>query len=76
MNWSDLIPIIAKYGLELGQYLWTLWSTKTAPTQADWDKLNAMRGDNARSQLLLAFARNGIDVNSQQAKDLLAMLPA
>jgi hypothetical protein len=76
MSWADLIPIIAKYGLELGQYLFTLWSQKSPPTQADWDKLNALRGDNARSQLLLAFARNGIDINSDQAKALLAMLPA
>jgi hypothetical protein len=40
--WAALIPIIARYGLPLGEKLWQLSQTAKDPTQADWDALKAL----------------------------------
>lgn len=75
MTWADLIPIIAKYGLELGQYLWDLAAKKQDPTAEDWAKLNALRNDTARSQLLSALNRAGIPLTDPKAQALIDLLP-
>jgi len=45
-------------------------------TQADWDTLLSLGKQNARSQMLLALAQNGIDPASPQGVALLALTPA
>lgn len=74
--WTTLIPIIASYGVPLAEQLWKNLTSTTAPTQADWDKLNVLAAQNAKSQVLLALARNGVDPASAQGVALLALTPA
>jgi len=73
MTWAALIPIIATNGLQVAEKIWQLWSTNSAPTQADWDALKVLGQANAKSQMALALARAGIDPASPQGQALLAL---
>jgi hypothetical protein len=75
MTWAALIPVIVSNGLAVAEKLWQLFSNNTAPTQADWDALKELGKQNARSQMMLALAQNGIDPASPQGQALLALTP-
>jgi hypothetical protein len=76
MDIETIISLIVSQGIPVAEKLWQLWSSKTAVTQADWDALLALGKQNARSQMLLALAQNGIDPASPQGQALLALTPA
>jgi hypothetical protein len=59
MGWEAIIAIIAQYGLPLAESLWKKWNTGAAPTQADWDELNAIADKTAADYLAAAQARLG-----------------
>lgn len=42
MSWDDLIPLIAKYGVEWVFEFWKIVSTSTTPTPEQWAALVAM----------------------------------
>lgn len=75
MSWDVLLPVIIANGLGVAEKLWQLWTNKSTPTQADWDALKVLGQQNARSQMMLALVRAGIDPNSDQGKALLALTP-
>lgn len=75
MTWDVLLPVIIANGLSTAEKLWQLWVNKAAPTQADWDALKVLGQQNARTQMMLALARGGIDPNSDQGKAFLALTP-
>lgn len=79
MNWwlvtAELIAKLGPQGLVLAQTLWTKWAAGGEPTQADWNELEKLAAQTPRSQLLDAFARNGIAVDSAHAIALLKLLP-
>lgn len=75
MTWAALIPVIVSNGLAVAEKLWQLFSNNTAPTQADWDALKELGKQNARSQMMLALAQNGIDPASPHGQALLALTP-
>ena len=74
MTWTALIPLVIDYGIPFAEKMWQLWSTATAPTQADWDALKALAAQNGRTQMLAALSRAGIDPNSDQGKAFLALV--
>jgi hypothetical protein len=74
VNWALLIPIIANYGLPLAEKLWQKWSSKSEPTQADWDELKALGAQTMESQLLAALGRNGISASDPRAVELLKLV--
>lgn len=76
MDIATIISLIISQGIPVAQKLWQLESSKTEVTQADWDTLLSLGKQNARSQMLLALAQNGIDPASPQGVALLALTPA
>lgn len=74
MNWAMLIPLIAQYGIPLAEYLWQRWTSKAAPTQADWDELRALSQNTAASQMLAALHNAGIDPNSAAGQQFLGLV--
>lgn len=75
MDIATIISLIVSQGIPVAEKLWALWTSKAAVTQADWDALKALGKQNARSQMLLALANNGIDPASPQGIALLALTP-
>ena len=73
MGWEALIPIIAQYGLPVAEALWKKWSTKTLPTQADWDELNKMANQTAADRMKARLVAASIDPASDQGKILLGL---
>lgn len=74
MTWLDWIPLIAQYGLPIAEKLWTLVTTSTAPTQADWDALKALGTSTRKQDMIAALIRNGIDPTSAQGQAILALV--
>lgn len=74
--WTTLVPLIAQYGIPFAQKIWALMTSNVPPTAADWEVLNTLAAQNARTQVLLALARNGVDPSSPQGVALLALTPA
>ena len=74
MTWTLIISLIAKYGLPLAESLWTKWRSGAEPTDADWAELRKLSEQTAHSQILDGLKRAGIDVESEEAKNLLALV--
>jgi len=75
MDWATIISLILTQGIPVAEKIWQLASTKTAPTQADWDALKALGQVTARQNMLAALASNGVDPGSAQGQALLALTP-
>jgi hypothetical protein len=73
MDYATIISLIITQGIPAAEKLWQLWSSKAAVTQADWDALKALSLQNARSNMMLALARNGVDPTSPQGQAFLAL---
>lgn len=74
MNWAILIPIIAQEGIPLAEALFKKWSSGNPPTQADFDELRGLAKQTALDRVKLRLAANGIPLDSDQAKELLALV--
>lgn len=75
MTWAALLPLILEYGIPVAEKLWALAATNSVPTQADWDTLRSLGAQTARTQMMGALVRAGIDPASPQGKALLALSP-
>ncbi len=42
MTWSELIPLIVKYGIEGAYKLWQVFEEHGVPTKESWDKILAL----------------------------------
>lgn len=73
MTWASLIPIIVQYGLPYAEKLWTLWSSSSVPTQADFDTLRQLASQTATDRMKANLVAAGISLESDQAKALLAL---
>jgi len=76
MDIATIISLIISQGIPVAEKLWQIWQNKTTVTQADWDSLKVLGQQTARSNMLQALARNGIDPASPQGIALLALTPA
>lgn len=74
MSWELIITLINQYGLPLAYKLWQLAESKLPPTQADWDILNALASQTAKSKLIDALNRAGIPLDDPKAVALLALV--
>lgn len=74
MPWPLIIQLIAQYGLPLAEQLWQKWGSTGPATQAEWDQLKALAAQNAKAQMMAALVRNGVDPNSAQGQQLLALV--
>lgn len=79
MGWQEIIQIIINEGLTVGiplaEKLYALFTSKAAPTAADFDALRVIAQNTAQSKMLAALIRAGIDPASDQGKALLALAP-
>lgn len=73
--WAALIPVILQYGVPFAENIWQQWSSGKDPTQADWDVLKQLSTNTARTQMLAALGRAGVDPASPQGVALLAQVP-
>jgi len=72
--WATLLPVILQYGVPFAEQLWQNINSTTPPTQAQWDALKALSQQTAKTQMLAALARAGIDPASPQGVALLAQV--
>ncbi len=73
---SVLVTLLLQYGLPFVEKILLMWTSPNATvTQADWDSLKALAQNNARTQMLAALSRAGIDPNSPQGIALLGQVP-
>ena len=77
MTWATLIPLIAQYGIPFVTKLIDKWTNNPngAPTAAEWQELVTLSQQTAKTQMLAALSRAGIDPNSPQGQALLAEVP-
>jgi hypothetical protein len=73
MDYATIISLIITQGIPAAEKLWQIWQSKAAVTQADWDALKVLSLQTARSNMLLALARNGVDPESPQGQAFLAL---
>ena len=75
MGWDVIAGLIISQGIPFVDKMITLWTNKSAVTQAEWDTLKALAQNNAKTQMLAALARAGIDPASPQGVALLTQVP-
>lgn len=76
MDWATIAGLILSYGLPFAEKVVLNWTNKNPVTVDEWNSLKALAQNNARSQMLAALSRAGIDPNSDQGKALLSQVPA
>jgi len=75
MTGAAIAQLIITYGVPFAQKVWQMATAPTV-TQADWDALNALSNQSARTKMLDALTKAGIDPASPQGQALLALTPA
>lgn len=75
MTWAALIPILIQYGLPFVDGLIQRLESNSTITLADWQALKALANQSARTQMLAALQRAGIDPNSAQGQQMLGLVP-
>lgn len=73
---TALLPIILQYGVPFAEQVYNMFINKAAPTADDWAALKALASTSARTQMLQALAKNGIDPTSPAGQAFLALVPA
>ena len=73
---SLILPEIEKYGPVAIKMIISIFTSKTAPTQTQWDDLIQATSTTARQQMLQVLSAHGIDPNSPQGQAFLALTPA
>lgn len=74
---SVLVPLLIQYGFPFVEKIISLWTSPNATvSSADWDALKLLAQNNARTQMLAALSRAGIDPASPQGVALLSQVPA
>lgn len=78
MTWATIAALLAQYAFPFVDKVVTRWLTNPngQPTADEWNALKAEAQQSARTMMLAALARAGIDPNSDQGKALLAQVPA
>lgn len=73
-----IVPMILQYGLPFTEKLIDKWTNHAneVPTAQEWSDLKAMAAENAKTQMLAALARAGIDPNSPQGLAFMDKVPA
>lgn len=72
---SVLIPLLIQYGFPFVEKVIGLWTSKSTVTLEDWNSLKELAQNNARTQMLAALSRAGIDPASPQGVALLSQVP-
>lgn len=78
MSWAMLFDLLIKFGpsaFDLAKKLIEKWSSTVPVTLADIEELERLGKRSARDALVEALVRNGIPLDSEQAKNLLALVP-
>lgn len=70
-----LVPLLIQYGLPFVEKIIGLWTSNATVTADDWSALKTLAANNAKTQMLAALARAGIDPASPQGVALLAQVP-
>lgn len=73
MPWTVIAQLIIEVGYPMAMQIWKNIQTGGDATQAQWDALEALSKQTARDRMKLQLVAAGIDLDSEQAKALLAM---
>ena len=79
MNWATLIQLLATWGprgFDLAEKLIEKWNSPEPVTAADIAELKALGLRTPRDAVVEALARAGVPMDSEKAKEMLAMLPS
>ena len=74
MNWANLIPNIAQYGLPLAETLFQKWTSGNPPTSADFDDLRAAAQQTAGDRMKAQLAAARIPLDDPHAVALLKLV--
>ena len=74
MDWATIANLILTIGLPAAEKLWTLVTTNTAPTAADWATLKTLGAVNAKDVMTAQLKAAGIPLTDPKAIALLAQV--
>lgn len=72
MDWILISNLVVKEGLPLAEALFVLWQSKNDPTAEDFANLRKIASMTAADKMKEALTRAGIDLDSDEAKALVA----
>ena len=72
MDWATIANLILTIGLPAAEKLWSLVTTNTAPTQADWDTLKKLADQKAVDLMKAQLTAAGIALDSPQGVAMIA----
>jgi hypothetical protein len=67
VTWLDLVPIIARYGVEFAYSFWSTVKDKTQPTEEDWQSILGLVRKPMSEYLAEARVRAGLPPEPPQA---------
>jgi len=78
MTWATIAGLLVQYSFPTVDKIVTGWLTNpnAAPNADEWNSLKARAAQNAKSQMLAALSRAGIDPASPQGLALMAQAPS
>lgn len=74
MSWQVLVQLILQYGFPLAEKMFNQWGNTNPVTPAEWAELKALAEDSARTRMLEALKRAGIDPESEAGKAFLGLV--
>lgn len=78
MTWPILAQLLAQFGLkgfDLAERLIAKWNSPEPLTQADIDEARKLGQRTPREAVVEALVRNGVSLDSEQGKAILALVP-
>lgn len=74
MNWETIAKLIITIGLPAAEAIVQKWASGKDPTPEDFVELRALYSTTSKDQLKSVLAAKGIPLDSDRAKELLALL--
>lgn len=74
MNAATIAQLLVLYGIPLVDKLITKWSSGTPVTPEEWKEIRDAALQTAADRMKLQLALAGVPLDSQKAKDLLALV--
>lgn len=76
MTWEQVVALIIAEGLPVAAAIYQKWGTGKPPTLADFDELRRVAKQTAEDRAKAKLAQMGIGLDSEKAKQILALVSA
>lgn len=73
MNWAIIAELVIRYGIPLADSIITKWIANTPVTPEMWEEVRKLASQSAADRMKAKLVEAGIDLNSEQAKQLLSL---